>query len=151
MSYSVIQEHYLDGKLDGVREILIPNGRKSRGFYRHGKLNGTLTVWHPHGNICLQECYWDGKQEGKSQSRREDGTCWGISFFENDWRNGERMHYKNRELYKYEFYRRGICIDEHFTSSKKAVFLSLKHKLYIQSIDYKGLVSNFLISDLSGI
>lgn len=149
MSYSVIQEHYLNGKLDGIREVSCPNGT-SRSFYRRGKLTGIRTVWYPEGNICFKKFYRNDKQEGKCQTRREDGSCWGISFFKNNRRNGERKQYKNGELYTYRFYRRGKCIDGNFTYSKKAVFLSLKRRLYAQSIDHKNL-SDFLISDLFGI
>lgn len=148
----VTQEHYLDGKLDGLRETCYQNGQiRTREFFRNGVREGERKFWHPNGQTWIHEFYRNGNREGKCILKRENGVyChWEISFYSYDNLEGEQTsHRRDGKLYEYRFYKCGKCVDFNFTKSKKTVFLSLKHKLYAQSInDHKNL-SNFLISDL---
>ena len=60
-----LEEHYKDGKLDGLSTYFYENGVKMfEVYYKHGEKNGLKTHWYPNGKTWYERNYKFGKKNG---------------------------------------------------------------------------------------
>jgi antitoxin component YwqK of YwqJK toxin-antitoxin module len=94
-----LEEHYVNGKLNGLLTAWHDNGQKSsEHHYVDGELDGLSTNWSENGQKFSESHYVDGKQNGLSTSWFENGQ----KFFEGYYVNGKKMDYGQFGLRTYK-------------------------------------------------
>jgi hypothetical protein len=67
----------------------------ARGFFRNGKREGILKIWHENGQLREHCFYQDGKLEGKLKTWLENGNVREMEFCENGKSSGEYRRWCN--------------------------------------------------------
>ena len=68
------EEHYANGKEDGVWKLWFPNGKlKQQASFKQGKREGVSAEWDDKGQKLLEANYTDGKLNGTATRYFADG------------------------------------------------------------------------------
>ena len=82
------EEHYKDGKKDGLDTLWYENGQKGgEEHYKKGKREGSWTVWDKNGQKRLEWNFKDGKKDGLLTLWDKEGTVIRTETY----KNGERV------------------------------------------------------------
>lgn len=79
-----VLEHYLNGKLHGIRRLYYENGGELRVLenYLNGKLHGAKNVYHRNGKIYVYQEYTNGVQTGMEKINDMNGVTVETNFYD---------------------------------------------------------------------
>lgn len=107
-------------------------------FYKHGKKNGTSTVYHPNGVFAQRVLYSDGKKNGRFESQDANGENYVTGAYVEDQKSGKwRSYYKEHRLKRVEWYGPSGKRDSAVTYATNGQMLYREHFLSNENVSEK--------------